>query len=122
VHIQVFFIVTVRDCYVKNNGNIVYLFSVWKASMPPAMERKTDPNNPLEANLPIGNGLVYIVREPLFISGGVDLEIKANEKPIVVMQKDSYFLFSVPMNFMPATCTEPVKLRRHDALKIFYNF
>jgi hypothetical protein len=60
------------------------------------MERKIDPNNPLEANLLPGKGLVYIFREPWAFTGSVDVQIKANGKPIVVMPNSNYYLFSVP--------------------------
>ena len=67
------------------------------------MERKTDPQNPLEVNLPSGKGLVYIFREASFSTtispfGGISQEaqIKANGKPVVSIGNFSYFPFSVP--------------------------
>lgn len=60
------------------------------------MERKINPNNPLEANLLPGKGLVYIFREPWAITDSQKVQIKANGEPIVVMPKSTYFLFPVP--------------------------
>jgi hypothetical protein len=60
------------------------------------MERKINPNNPLEADLLPGKGLVYIFREPWAITDSQKVQIKANGEPIVVMQKSTYFLFPVP--------------------------
>jgi hypothetical protein len=77
-----------------------YAFSVvsspeGEAAMAQRMERKIDPNNPVEANLPPGQGLVYIFREALFVSYSFEVQIKANGKPIVFMRNSSYFPFSV---------------------------
>ncbi len=60
------------------------------------MERKINSNNPLEANLIPGQGLVYILREPWAISDSVDVQIKANGNPVVVMPNARYYLFSTP--------------------------
>jgi hypothetical protein len=67
-----------------------------KAAMAQRMERKIDPSNPVEANIPVDYGLVYIFRESLFASGSYDVQILANEKPIVFMRNSSYFLSQVP--------------------------
>lgn len=88
----------------SRNGYVVsgrYAFSVvsspeGEAAMAQRMERKIDPNNPIEANLHPGQGLVYIFREALFASYSFEVQIKANGKPIVSMRNSSYFLFSVP--------------------------
>jgi len=101
----------------SRNGYVVsgrYAFSVIispeeEASMLQRMERKVDPNNPLEENIPTGKGLVYIVREPFVVSGSVDVQIKVGGKPIVVMQNDNYFRFSVPagdINFTTGNLTK----------------
>jgi hypothetical protein len=78
-----------------------YAFSVvsspeGEAAMAQRMERQIDPNNPLEANIPPGNGLVYILREPSFSASSFEVQIIADGKPIVFMPNSSYFLFSVP--------------------------
>jgi hypothetical protein len=88
----------------KRNGYVVstrYAFSVvsspeGEAAMAQRMERKIDPNNPVEANIPPGNGLVYILREPSFAAAGFEVQIIADGKPIVFMPNSSYFFFSVP--------------------------
>jgi hypothetical protein len=88
----------------QRNGYVVSgraAFSVegnpdWEAAVAQRMERKMDPQNPLEGGLPQGNGLVYILREPLFISSSFEPQMKADEKPIVYIRNSSYFLFSVP--------------------------
>jgi len=88
----------------SRNGYVVsgrYTFSVAsnperEAAMAQRMERKIDPNNTLEANIPPEKGLVYIFREPMFVSSGVQVQIKADGKPIVVIPNSSYYLFSVP--------------------------
>jgi hypothetical protein len=88
----------------SRNGYVVsgrYVFSVAKspdmeAAMAQRMERKIDPNNPEEADLPQGKGIVYIFREPLSIFPGIQVPIKADGKPIVVMLNSSFYLFSVP--------------------------
>ena len=77
-----------------------YAFSVvssaeGEAAMAQRMERKIDPNNPLEANLSPGQGLVYIFREVLFITSSSEVQIKGNGEPIVFMSNSSYFPFSV---------------------------
>jgi hypothetical protein len=59
----------------------------------PDRGRKINPNNPLEANLPPGKGLVYIFREPLFITNIVEVPIKVEGKPIIVMLNSSYYPF-----------------------------
>ena len=59
------------------------------------MERKINSNNPLEANLLPGEGLVYIFREP-WIFSNCDVQIIANGKPIIVMPNSKYYLFSAP--------------------------
>jgi hypothetical protein len=94
----------------SRNGYVVsgrYAFSVvsspeGEAAMAQRMERKIDPNNPLEAKLPPGQGLVYIFREAYYssatswFSGSFEVPIMANGKPLVTMRHSSYFLFSVP--------------------------
>ena len=60
------------------------------------MARKINPNNPLEANLASGRGMVYILREPGAFSSNIEVPIKANGKPIVTMKNSSYFIFTVP--------------------------
>lgn len=60
------------------------------------MARKANPNNSIETNLASGNGIVYVVREPWALSSNIDVQIKANDKPIVVMKNSDYFLFTVP--------------------------
>ena len=67
-----------------------------EAAMAQRMERKIDPINPLEADLPSGQGFVYIFREAFFFSSSFEIQIKANGKPIVLMSDSSYFIFSVP--------------------------
>jgi hypothetical protein len=78
-----------------------YAFSVvgspeGEALMAQRMERKIDPSNPLEADVPEGKGLVYIFREALFVSGSFEVQIIANGNPIVFMHNSSYFPFTVP--------------------------
>jgi hypothetical protein len=73
------------------------------------MERKIDPNNPSEVNLPPGNGLVYIFRETWVFTDTVDVQIKADGKPIVIMPGSKYYLFSVPagdVKFTTGSLTE----------------
>jgi hypothetical protein len=60
------------------------------------MERKVNTANSLEANLPPGNGLVYIVRETYAANYTVDPQIVSNGKTVVVLTADNYFPFSVP--------------------------
>jgi len=87
----------------SRNGYVVsgrYAFSVvsspeGEAAMAQRMERKINPNNPLEANLPPEKGLVYIFREPWLIST-CDVQIIADGKPIIVMPNSKYYLFSAP--------------------------
>jgi hypothetical protein len=87
----------------SRNGYVVsgrYTFSVvsspgGEAAMAQRMERKIDPNNPLETNLSAGQGLVYIFRESLFASYSLEVPITANGKPVAVMSNSSYFPFSV---------------------------
>jgi hypothetical protein len=55
----------------------------------PVMEREIDPNNPLETNLPPGKGLVYILREAMFISNFMEIPIKSGGKPIVIIDRKS---------------------------------
>jgi hypothetical protein len=66
-----------------------------EAAMAQRMERKIDPNNPLEANLTPGQGLVYIFRESMFAAYSLEVPITANGKPVAVMSNSSYFIFSV---------------------------
>jgi hypothetical protein len=88
----------------SRNGYVVsgrYAFSVAKspemeAAMAQRMERKIDPNKPEEADLPPGKGLVYIFREPLSVFPDIQVPIKADGKPIIVIPNSSYYLFSVP--------------------------
>jgi hypothetical protein len=61
-----------------------------------SMERKVNPNNSFEAGLASGYGMVYIFREPWAVSGGIEVPMKANGKPIVVMKNSDYFIFTVP--------------------------
>jgi hypothetical protein len=87
----------------SRNGYVVsgrYAFSVvsspeGEAAMAQRMERKIDPNNPVEAGLPPGQGLVYIFREASFGSASSEAQIKANGKPSVFISNSSYFPFSV---------------------------
>ncbi len=58
------------------------------------MERKIDPGNPLEADLPPDVGLVYIFREPWAVSSRADVEIMANGKRIAIMPT-KYFPYRV---------------------------
>jgi hypothetical protein len=67
------------------------------------MERKIDPNNPLEANLPPGNGLVYIFREALYVSSTYEVQVITNGKPVVVMRDSSYYPYSVPAGVVQFT-------------------
>ena len=66
-----------------------------EAAMAARMERKINPNNPLESNLLPGNGLVYIFREPWYLST-CDVEIIANGTHIAVLPNKQYYLYSVP--------------------------
>jgi len=59
------------------------------------MERKIDTNNPIEANLMPGNGLIYIFREPYVLSSHLKAKIQANGQAIVDMPNTYYFLYSV---------------------------
>ena len=87
----------------KRNGYVVsdrHAFSVvsspeGEALIAQRMERKIDPNNPIEAELSPEQGLVYIFREGLFYSSGSEVQIKANEKPSVFISNASYFPFAV---------------------------
>jgi len=87
----------------SRNGYVVsgrYAFSVvsspeGEAIMAQRMERKLNPNNPLEASVLPGQGLVYIFREPWFVSS-CDVQIIADGKPIIVMPNSKYYLFSAP--------------------------
>jgi hypothetical protein len=73
-----------------------YPFSVEKSTEGEAvMAREVDPQNPIEANLPPENGLVYIFREPLSWSSSSEVQIKANEKPSVFIINSSYFPFPI---------------------------
>lgn len=65
-----------------------------EAAMAARMERKANPKNPLEGNLLSGNGLVYIFREPWYLST-CDVEIIANGTPFVVLPNKQYYLYSV---------------------------
>ena len=76
------------------NGNPEYDKNLEKTME--TIERKVNPNNPLEANLPPENGLVYVFREPAPISDPVDIQIKVNGKPTVTMPGATYYPFSVP--------------------------
>jgi hypothetical protein len=58
--------------------------------------RKIDTQNPLESNLPPGNGMAYIVREPYVTSAEVEVQIIVNGTPIVIIENTNYFPFSVP--------------------------
>lgn len=87
----------------SRNGYLVsgrYAFSVvstpaGEAAMAERMERKINSNNPLEVNLLPGKGLVYIFREPWFLSD-CDVQIIADGKPIIVMPNSKYYPFSAP--------------------------
>ena len=82
-----------------------HTFSVVRSSEATAqymarMERKTNPNNPLESNLPPGKGLVYIFRESgvggfSTDSTNIQVQIMASGKEIVAISSDTYFPFSV---------------------------
>ena len=74
-----------------------------EAAKAQTMERKLDPNNPLEANLPPGNGLVYIFREALFVSSTYEIQLIANGKPVVGMRDSSYYAYSVPAGVVQFT-------------------
>jgi len=79
-----------------------------EAAMAARMERKINPNNPLESNLLQGNGLVYVFREPWYLST-CDVEIIANGNPIVVLPNKQYYLYSVAageVNFMTGSLIE----------------
>ena len=88
----------------NRNGYVVsgrHAFSVVgspedEANKAKLMERKIDPNNALEKDLPPGKGLVYIFREALFISSGHEVELIVNGKPLVFMGNSSYYPLAVP--------------------------
>lgn len=87
------------------------------------MQRKINPNNPLEANLLPGEGLVYICREPWALSALVDVQIKVNGKSVVIMPNASYFLFSAPagdINFSTGTLTAPMIGQEERQLSILH--
>ena len=74
-----------------------------------SMERKVDPNNPIEANLTSEKGGVYIFREPWAMSDIADIQIKANGTPIIVMPKSTYYLYPTPageVSFSTGVLTE----------------
>ncbi|MEE9911620.1 MAG: hypothetical protein K4571_07835 [Deltaproteobacteria bacterium] len=60
------------------------------------MERRFNPGNPLESNVPPGNGLVYVFREPWGISSVRSIQMQANGNKMAVMPDASYYLFSAP--------------------------
>jgi hypothetical protein len=102
----------VRAYYNYNSKGYVvsarYPFSVVsspeaEAVIAQTMERKIDPNNPLEATLPPGNGLVYIFREALFVSSNYEVQVIANGKPVVAMRDSSYYAYSVPAEVVQFT-------------------
>lgn len=76
------------------------LFSVtgddaYAKDMEQRMTRKLNSGDPLEANVPSGSGLVYIVREPWGMSAAVDLEVTCNNKPLIVLGNSDYYPFVV---------------------------
>lgn len=102
----------------SRNGYVVtgrYPFSVistpeGEAAMAQRMERKIDLNNPVEAALPHGKGMVYIFREGLFASSSFAVEIEANGKAVVSMRDSSYFPLEVPagnIKFTPGFISTP---------------
>jgi len=58
------------------------------------LERRINPDNPLEASMPPDAGLVYIFREPWSVSSRADVELKADGKRIAVMPT-KYFPYKV---------------------------
>ena len=95
----------------SSNGYVVsarYAFSVAsspevEAAIAQRMERKIDPNTPIEASLPPGQGLVYIFRESSFVTSSYEVPIIVNGKPIVVMGNSSYYAYSVPAGVVQFT-------------------
>jgi hypothetical protein len=81
-----------------------------EAAMAQRIERKIDPNNPLEANLPPEKGIVYIFQEYRFLSSGLQVPIKTDGKTIVVMANSSYYFFSVPAGSISFTTGDPLTL------------
>ena len=79
----------------ENRPKAVVSTPASEAAMAARMERKVNPKNPLDGNLLPGNGLVYIFREPWYLST-CDVEIIANGNPIVVLPNKQYYLYSVP--------------------------
>jgi hypothetical protein len=60
------------------------------------MERKIDPRDPLEANLPAETGLVYIFREATFASSSYSVLIDVDGKSVVAMNNSSYLIYPAP--------------------------
>ncbi|MHB8123753.1 MAG: hypothetical protein ACYDG4_16570 [Desulfuromonadaceae bacterium] len=88
----------------SRNGYVVagrHAFSVnsspaHEGAMAARMTRKIDPTNSLEANIPPGKGLVYLFREGLFVSAGIEVPVYANGKRIALMQNSSYLPVILP--------------------------
>ena len=104
----------------KRNGYVVsdrYAFSVvsspeGEALIAQRMERKIDPNNPLEANLPSEKGLVYIFREAFFFAYGFEIEIKANGTPVAYIGSNDLFPYSISagdIQFSPGNIRKDTK-------------
>ncbi len=69
--------------------------AAYKKDMEQRMERKLNPDDPLEAGVPAGKGLVYIFREPWSMAAGVDIEVTSKDKSVVVLANTEYYPFVV---------------------------
>ncbi len=66
-----------------------------KGRMSLSVGRVLDLNHPFETKLPVGKGLVYIIKEKWAMLGNVEVRIRADGQSIVVMPESGYFPYPV---------------------------
>lgn len=79
------------------------------SSVQDVYQRDLDPSRPAEARVPKGKALIYIYREPLFVTKMMDARVKVQGSPPAILPAASYFTYNASPGHLDITCDEVQK-------------
>jgi len=69
-------------------------------------ERDLQPGRPVEKRVPKGKALIYVYREPLFVTKMIDARVKVQDKSLSIVPAASFFTYVAPPGPLDITCLE----------------
>jgi hypothetical protein len=76
------------------------------SSVQDVYQRDLDSSRPAEARVPKGKALIYIYREPLFVTKMMDARVKVKGNPPTLLPAASYFTYTSSPGSLDITCDE----------------